>query len=106
MPEPGQELENHTGVTWRDLRGWLAAVQAADSLVRIGAEVDPNEEVAAVTFMATRRSDSPALLFEKFPRNPLNARILTNMLGASKERYAIAIGLDPGSSRLQMVQST
>ena len=90
---------------WTDLRSWLLAVEQAGSLVRIKAEVEPNEEVAAITYMATRRRQSPAFLFERFPRNPLNARVLTNMLGASKERFAIAVGLDPQSSRREMVEA-
>src|SRR5215207_698 len=90
---------------WTDLRSWLAAIQSESSLLRITAEVDPNEEVAAITYMATRRRGSPAFLFERFPRNPLNARVLTNMLGASKERFAIAVGLDPQSSRREMVEA-
>ncbi len=87
----------HAGARWKDLREWLALVEEHRSLLRITGEVDPNEELSAITFMATRNRVSPALLFDKFPNNPLNARVLSNMLGASKQRYALAVGLDPES---------
>ena len=50
-------------VAWRDLREWLSLVEANGLLKRIEAPVDPDEELAAITFMATRREDAPALLF-------------------------------------------
>jgi hypothetical protein len=96
----------HKGPSWRDLREWLALVESHQSLLRIAQEVDPCEELAAITFMAARRKPSPAFLFERFPKNPLGARILTNMLAASKERYALAIGLDPGLSLREMIAAT
>ena len=88
------------------MRDWLALVEGHGALHRIAADVDPHEELSALTFMATRRKDSPALLFERFADNPLNARVLSNMLGASKERYALAVGLDPGLSTLELVHAT
>ena len=39
-------------VGWSDLRGWLKLVAAAGELKRIDARVDPDEELAAITFMA------------------------------------------------------
>src|SRR5687768_107060 len=54
-----------TPVAWRDLREWLALVEARGQLKRIGKPVDPNEELGAVAYLATRREDAPALLFEK-----------------------------------------
>jgi hypothetical protein len=41
-------------VAWRDLRDWLALVERAGQLKRIDAAVDPDEELAAITFMAGR----------------------------------------------------
>jgi len=99
-------VPSHTVPRWKDLRDWLALVEGHGALHRIAAEVDPHEELSALTFMATRRKDSPALLFERFADNPLNARVLSNMLGASKERYALAVGLDPGLSTLELVHAT
>jgi 4-hydroxy-3-polyprenylbenzoate decarboxylase len=97
---------SHAGTRWKDLREWLALADAHGSLHRIDAEVDPKEELAALTFMATRTKDSPALLFERFADNPLGARVLSNMLGASKVRYALAVGLDPELSIPELVDAT
>jgi UbiD family decarboxylase len=91
---------------WRDLREWLALVEAHGQLKRVTAPVDPDEELSAITFMATRREDAPALLFDSIQRNDLGASVLANMLGASKERYALAVGLDPGLSTADMIEGT
>jgi 3-polyprenyl-4-hydroxybenzoate decarboxylase len=40
-------------VGWRDLREWLALIDARGRLLRIDQPVDPEEELAAITFMAT-----------------------------------------------------
>src|SRR5580704_1217347 len=93
-------------LAWRDLRGWLDLIEREGNLKRIGAQVDPNEELAAVTFLASRQPDSPALLFENLVGDATRARILTNMLGASKERYALAVGLDPQLSVAEMIAAT
>jgi UbiD family decarboxylase len=90
----------------RDLCGWLDLIEREGNLKRIGAQVDPNEELAAVTFLASRQPDSPALLFENLVGDTTRARILTNMLGASKERYALAVGLDPQLSVAEMIAAT
>ena len=90
-------------VGWSDLRGWLRLVEAAGQIKHIDAAVDLDEELAAITFMAARTPDSPALMFNNFVGNHGDARVLTNMLGASKERYAIAVGLDPKLSTSDMI---
>ena len=78
---------------WRDLREWLELLRRHDLLLTIDAEVDPEEELGAVTFMTARQHGAPALLFQNLKNNRSDARILSNMLGASKERYALAVGL-------------
>src|SRR5512140_326921 len=80
---------------WRDLREWLALVERFGSLKRIRAEVDPDQELGAITYLAARDENAPALLFERIAGDALGARVLTNMLGASRARYALAMGLDP-----------
>jgi len=91
---------------WADLREWLALVEKHGLLHRISAEVDPNEELSAISFMASRDRSSPAFLFETFKSNPLGARVLSNVLAASKERYALAMGLDPSLSIAALVRAT
>jgi 4-hydroxy-3-polyprenylbenzoate decarboxylase len=95
-----------SGPRWGDLREWLALAEQHGSLHRITAEVDLNEELSAITFMGSRERVSPAFLFERFGRNPYGARVLSNMLGASKVRYALAMGLDPGLPIAALVQAT
>src|SRR4026208_1361098 len=84
-----------TPVAWKDLREWIALVEANGLLKRIDKPVDADEELAAIAYLATRREDAPALLSEEIAGDRTGASILTNMLGSSKERYALAVGLDP-----------
>jgi UbiD family decarboxylase len=99
-------ISNRRGVEWRDLRDWLSLVEAAGRLKRISACVDPDEELSAITYMATRAEDAPALLFENLAGDRFGARVLANMLGASKQRYALAVGLDPELPVTQMIAAT
>jgi 4-hydroxy-3-polyprenylbenzoate decarboxylase len=99
---PTEGLATKT-VDWRDLRDWLRLVETAGALKRIAAPVDPDEELGAVTYLATRQEDAPALLFEKLAGDQTGTRILSNMLGASKERYALSVGLDPQLSVSDMI---
>ena len=93
-------------VPWRDLRDWLALVEASGGLRRISATVDPVEELAAITFLAGRTVEAPALLFDRLCGDEFGMRVLSNMLGASKERYALAVGLDPALSICDMIAAT
>ena len=52
-PSTGTRDRSHA-VAWRDLREWLALAERHAQLKRIDREVDPVEELAAITFMATR----------------------------------------------------
>jgi len=93
-------------VSWGGLREWLKLVENYDLLKRIPAPVDADEELGAITYLATREESAPALLFEKLVGDKTNSRILTNMLGSSKERYALAVGLDPQRSTSEMIAET
>ncbi len=95
-----------TPVAWRDLREWLALVEANGQLKRIDKPVDPDEELAAIAYLATRREDAPALMFETLEGDRSGTSILANMLGASKERYALAVGLDPSLSTADMIAAS
>ena len=91
---------------WRSLRDWLALVEQRGELKRIAAPVDPDEELGAITLLATRQERSPALLFETMQGDETGSRILTNMLGASKERYALSVGIDPALDTNDMIRET
>jgi UbiD family decarboxylase len=98
--------QRELALSWRDLRGWIAQIEEHSELARIVAEVDPHEELGAVTLLATRQHKSPALLFEKLRGDTTNSRILINMLGASRERYALTVGLDPSATTPEMIRAT
>jgi UbiD family decarboxylase len=102
---PATAAQDHA-VRWSDLREWLALVDSDGRLLRISQPVSVDEELAAITFMATRRENAPALLFETLDSNRFSARVLANMLGSSKERYALAVGLDPKLSTAEMIAAT
>src|SRR5215468_95843 len=93
-------------VAWRDLREWLALIEAHGLLKRIDKPVDADEELAAIAYLATRREDAPALLFETITADRSGTSVLANMLGSSKERYALAVGLDPALSMPEMISAT
>lgn len=92
---------NQTGP--RDLREWLELVELDQGLHRISAPVDPNEELATVTYMAAQDENSSALLFENIADDESGMRVLSNMLGASKRRFALAVGMDAGLTTTEMI---
>lgn len=104
-PNSGTGTNSGTGGR-RDLRDWLGLVAGQGGLHTIGAEVDPVEELSAITFMASRKPASPALLFENLSGNRSDARVLSNMLAASPERYALAVGLEPSLSIRELILAT
>jgi len=91
---------------WRDLREWIALIEQRGQLKRIRASVDTDEELSAITFMATRAETAPALMFENLKSGEPGMRVLANMLGASAARYAVAMGLDDKLSAGDMIAAT
>src|SRR6202012_2202528 len=92
-------------VPWKDLRDWIDLVERRGLLKRIAAPVNLDEELSAITFMATRTETAPALLFEN-PSGASGAAVLANMLGASATRYALAMGMDEKLSSRAMIAET
>lgn len=86
-----------------DLREWLALVEADGGLHRVTAPVSAHEELAAATYMVARDKNSPALMFENVIGDETGTRVLSNMLGASNRRFALAVGLDPDLSTGDMI---
>ena len=99
-------VQRESALPWHDLRSWIAQIEQHGELARINAEVDPHEELGAVTLLASRQHNSPALMFEKLKGDTTHSRILINLLGASRERYALAVGLDPSATTPEMIQAT
>ena len=89
-----------------DLREWLDGVEADGGLHRVSAQMDVKEELAAATYMVAQDKNSPALLFENLEGDEVGIKILSNMLGASNRRYAIALGLDPDLSTHELILAT
>jgi 4-hydroxy-3-polyprenylbenzoate decarboxylase len=84
----------------------VGQIEQHGELARIAASVDPHEELGAVTLLVSQQDKSPALMFENMQGDTTGSRILINMLGASRERYALAVGLDPALSTSEMIQAT
>jgi UbiD family decarboxylase len=103
-PSPAAATDNQRGP--RDLREWMDAIEADGGLLRVTAPVDPQEELAAATYMVAQDENSPALLFENLEGDATGTRILSNMLGASNRRYALAVGLDPDLPTGELILAT
>jgi len=88
----------------RDLRQWIARVEAIGQLQRITEEVDWDEEMGAITYMAHQEIGAPVLLFEKIRGCPPGFRALWNLLGSSVDRFAISIGEPTGLSVMELIQ--
>src|SRR5229473_5362972 len=91
------------GVT-ADLRDWLRRVEDIGELRRVSAEVDPFEEMGALTYMVGKRPGSPALLFER-PKNASGYRLLWNLLGNSTRRIAVTLGEPPDATRADLIRA-
>jgi UbiD family decarboxylase len=103
---PGAAPEPRGALPWRDLRDWLTLLEEHGQIKSIAAPVDPDEELSAITYLSSQQAASPALLFRNLVGDRLGASVLTNMLGASKERYALAVGLDPTQSISEMITAS
>ncbi|MDP5054707.1 MAG: UbiD family decarboxylase, partial [Congregibacter sp.] len=79
---------------YRDLRDFIAELEARGELKRIQREVDPNLEMTEIADR-TLRARGPALLFE----NPKGSKIpvLANLFG-TEERVALGMGADSVSA--------
>ena len=89
----------------RDLREWIARVEPLGHIQRIKGEVDWDEEMGAVTYLAHQTINAPALLFERIRGCPPGYSALWNMIGSSIDRFAIAIGEPAGLSRMDLVHA-
>lgn len=90
--------------TYRDLRDWLEMVEEIGELTKIDVEVDWNEELSAITYMAAKEKGSPALMFENIKGYSKDYRVLSNMLGSSHKRIALAIGLPINITTMEMIE--
>lgn len=75
----------------RDLRGFIRRLEVAGDLVRIGAEVDSNQEVTIIQHRVLARG-GPALLFERVKGSAYP--VVTNLFGTPR-RVTAAFGRPP-----------
>ena len=90
-------------MAFEDLRGWIDDLEERRDLRRIGAKVDWDEELGAITREVSSQS-GPALLFEniKDHKNTLCRRLFTNGTG-TRERVCRFIGVPETTSYRDMV---
>src|SRR5258708_19887029 len=93
-PSVAQALDGPQA-NWRDLREWLALIERNGELQRIDNSVNADEELAAITYMATRTEKTRALLFENLAGDTSGSPVLPNILGSSKERSPLPLALHP-----------
>src|SRR5215813_2797240 len=105
-PKPRDHGPIDDAVPWKDLREWIELIDDRGFLKRIRVPVDLDEELSAITFMATRAETAPALLFETISNGAPGMSVLSNMLGASAGRYAVAMGLDEKLSTRELITAT
>ncbi|MEE8395159.1 MAG: UbiD family decarboxylase, partial [bacterium] len=91
---------------YRDLREWLERVDEIRELKRIPEQVDWDEEMAAITYLAAKQEGGPALLFENVKDHGNGDRVLGNILGTSLRRIAITLGLPLDLSAMEMIART
>ncbi|HYE37717.1 4-hydroxy-3-polyprenylbenzoate decarboxylase [Methylocaldum sp.] len=73
---------------YRDLREFIAHLEAVDELKRIGVEIDPNLEMTEICDR-TLKAGGPALLFERPTGSDI--RVLANLFGTPR-RVALGMG--------------
>src|SRR5256885_9667158 len=103
-PGSAQRGTSPSGSGPRDLRDWIARVEAIGQLKRISEEVGRDEEMGAITYMAHQEIGAPALPFERIKGSPKGFRPPWNPLGPSADRFALAIGEPAGLPVMELIQ--
>ncbi|MCK4563682.1 MAG: UbiD family decarboxylase, partial [Verrucomicrobia bacterium] len=78
-------------MSFRDLREFIVELEQCGELVRVKAEVDPDQEITIIQHKVLA-AGGPALLFENVKGSPY--RIVSNLYG-TKERVERVIGRPP-----------
>jgi 4-hydroxy-3-polyprenylbenzoate decarboxylase len=78
------------GLKYRDLRGFIAALEERSLLRRVASNVSPRLEMTAIANVALRQN-GPALLFER--ADGFHASVLVNLFG-TPERVALGMGAE------------
>jgi 4-hydroxy-3-polyprenylbenzoate decarboxylase len=86
----------------KDLRDWIASVEAVGELKTIRG-ADTKEEIGGIVDIYMRKMGNPAVLFEDIPGHTKGFRVLANIL-TSIPRINLALGLKPNSSERELIQ--
>ena len=86
-----------------DLRAWLDQVRALGELKEV-AGVSSDLEIGTIVDMLMEKPGGPAVLFDSIPGYKPERRVLANVL-TSPARVALASGLEPTLSRLNLVRA-
>src|ERR1700687_372275 len=102
---PGMTVERATRrtaiVANKDLRDWIAGIEAAGELKLI-AGAEPKEEIGGIVDIYQRRMGNPAVMFDEVPGFPKGTRVLANIL-TSGARINVSLGLPPQGSEVGLV---
>ena len=86
----------------KDLRDWIAGVEAAGELKVIkGAET--KEEIGGIVDIYMRKMGHPAVMFDEVPGYPKGHRVVANIL-TSVPRINLALGLPPETTEIELTQ--
>ena len=86
----------------KDLRDWIAGIEAAGELKVIkGAET--KEEIGGFVDIYMRKMGNPAVMFDEIPGYPKGHRVIANIL-TSVPRINIALGLPPETTEIELTQ--
>ncbi len=87
-------------MAYQDMRSWMAALERAGELKRIGVEADAVLEIAEITDRVSK-SGGPALLFENIKGQP-GAKVFINQFGSARRmQMALEVGsLDEVAARI------
>ncbi|MFN8455747.1 MAG: UbiD family decarboxylase [Anaerolineae bacterium] len=80
-------------MSWRDLREWLAQVEALGEL-RVVTGATWQEDIGGVTEMLDHTPNSPCVLFDQIPGYPAGRRVIVNCNG-TRRRQAVTLGMPP-----------
>src|SRR5580765_1948905 len=101
MPEKASD-SGSGNVANKDLRDWIAGIEAAGELKVIkGAE--PKEEIGGFVDIYMRKMGNPAVMFDEVPGFPKGHRVIANIL-TSLPRINVALGLPPEASAMELIQ--
>ena len=93
-------------MAYRDIRDYLAALEEKGKLRRIQKSVDSTWELSCLArwmFQALREEERFGLLFEQV--QGFNVPVMTGILGASREVYAIALETEPDGINEKWIQA-